>query len=86
MPFRTKHEHVAAALELEHLLFDDLRRLAGRAHEQVLVLEDWRANFGETAQVHRGPERLLDALPASYLVGEDVIRPLDGAKLHDFRS
>jgi putative Holliday junction resolvase len=28
---------------------------------------------------------LLDALPASDLVGEDVVRPLDGAKLHDFR-
>src|SRR4051794_2936346 len=83
---RTEYVGIAAALDLEHLLFDDFRRLAGGTHEQVLVLEDRRANLGEPRQVHGSAEGLLDALPASDLVGEDVVRPLDGAELHDFRS
>src|SRR6478736_151029 len=82
---RAQHVRLVAALDLEHLLFDDLRGLPRGTHEQVLVLEDRRPNLGETAQGHRVAEGLLDALPASDLVGEDIVRPLDGAKLHDFQ-
>ena len=58
--------------EREHLLFDDVRRLANGAREQLGTLEDGEADLSETVAGEEVARRRLEPLPVRALLGKDV--------------
>src|SRR5262249_16074882 len=65
-----------------HLLLDDVRGLADLAAEERGVLDDRGPDLGVALELGVAAERPLEALPASHLVGKDIVHPPDGTKFH----
>src|SRR5262249_16859785 len=81
---RTQREiATAAVLERVHLLRHDVRLFAHRAHEQLRVLEDGRADAAVAVAVEGMLERGLDAPPALDLGGCHIVRAARSRILHE---
>src|SRR5262249_3103740 len=79
---RAEGERRPAGVEGEHLLLDDVGRLAHGADEQLRRRGQRRADLAVAVALYRGAKRRLQPLPPPDLVGEDVVHPLGGAVLH----
>src|SRR5690606_382933 len=71
--FGAQREGLAAALEGEHLLLDDLAGLSRRLLEQLLLFENGRAQLLVAVRLDRATEDAFEPLPPPGLVGEDVV-------------
>src|SRR5690606_18488067 len=81
-PLGAKRELLAVLLEGVHLLLDDVRRFPDRAHEERGGFDDRGPHLAVLVHLGHGTEGLLEPLPSPDFFGENVVHPLDGAKVH----
>ncbi len=72
-------EVLVVVTERVHLLLDDVRAFADRAHEEARRLDDRRPHLAEAVEREGSPEGRLDPLPLRGLLRENVVHPFDGA-------
>ena len=82
MPSGPKRQLVVVVLERVHLFLDDVGDLADLAHEQRRRFDEWRPNLFVTVELYRRAKRVLETMPPPDFLGEDVVHPLDGARVH----
>ena len=58
-----------------HLLVNDVRPGAHPAQKYLRVLDDRRTDLLIAVPVRQAPDLRLDAMPAAYLRGQDVLHP-----------
>ena len=80
--FRAKGQLLAVVRERVHLLFDDVADLADLTREERGRFHEGRAHLLVTIQLDLRPEGVFETVPAPDFIGEDVVHPLDGAKVH----
>src|SRR5207247_13107 len=81
-PLGPQRELVAVVRERVHLFLDDVGHFSDLPDEEGRWLDERRAHLFVTIELDRGPKGPFETVPPPDFVGEDVVHPLDGPKVH----